>query len=148
MTENKKSAVEILLVEDNRADIRLAQEVLGLWTVPHNMNVVQTGEEALSFLHRQGENSGKHGVSLVLLDLNLPGISGIEVLQEIKKDPGLKHIPVIILTTSFMEADVVKAYDSHANCYIVKPIDLNEFDRVARSIENFWLTVARLPEAG
>lgn len=146
MTRNKEVRAELLLVEDNLADIRLTREVLGIWRQPHNLSVVQTGEEALSFLRREGVYSAKPAVNLVLLDLNLPGKSGFELLGEIKRDAKLRHIPVIVLTTSFMEADVKKAYDAHANCYIVKPIDLVEFERVSKAIENFWLTVARLPE--
>lgn len=146
MQQNKKAMAELLLVEDNLADIRLTREVLGVWSLPHNLSVVQTGEEALSFLRREGVHSAKPAINLVLLDLNLPGKSGFELLGEIKRDVKLRHIPVIVLTTSFMEADVREAYDAHANCYIVKPIDLVEFERVSKAIETFWLTVARLPE--
>lgn len=146
MQQNKKRVTELLLVEDDLSDIRLTREVLGLWSLPHNLSVVRTGDEALSFLRREGVYSVKPAINLVLLDLNLPGKSGFELLGEIKRDAKLRHIPVIVLTTSFMEADVRKAYDAHANCYIVKPIDLVEFERVSRAIENFWLTVARLPE--
>jgi CheY-like chemotaxis protein len=147
MQENKKNPVEILLVEDNPADIRLAREVLGVWRNRFNLNVAQTGDAALALLRREGVHAGKPKTSLVLLDLNLPGKSGLDVLAEIKSDKELKRIPVIILTNSFMQSDVDSAYESHANCYIVKPIDLAEFGKVARAIENFWLTVARLPEA-
>ena len=146
MQQNKKGRAELLLVEDNPADIRLTREVLGIWSRPYNLSVAQTGDEALSFLRREGIYSAKPAIDLVLLDLNLPGKSGFELLGEIKRDAGLKHIPVIVLTTSFMEEEVRKAYDLHANCYIVKPIDLVEFERVSKAIENFWLTVARLPE--
>lgn len=146
MRQNKKVQAELLLVEDNLADIRLTREVLGTWSLPHNLSVAQTGEEALCFLRREGIYSAKPAINLVLLDLNLPGKSGFELLGEIKRDAELRHIPVIVLTTSFMEADVRKAYDLNANCYIVKPIDLVEFERVSKAIENFWLTVARLPE--
>lgn len=146
MRRNNEGRAELLLVEDNPADIRLTREVLDIWSLPHNLSVAQNGEEALSFLRREGVYSSKPAVNLVLLDLNLPGKSGFELLGEIKRDAKLKHIPVIVLTTSFMEADVKKAYDAHANCYIVKPIDLVEFERVSKAIENFWLTVARLPE--
>lgn len=146
MRQNKEVRAELLLVEDNPADVRLTREVLGVWSLPHNLSVARTGEEALSFLRREGVHSAEPATDLVLLDLNLPGQSGFELLEEIKRDEKLKHIPVIVLTTSFMEADVRKAYDAHANCYIVKPIDLVEFERVSKAIENFWLTVARLPE--
>jgi CheY-like chemotaxis protein len=145
MTTDKKR-IEILLVEDNKSDVRLTREVLALWERPHNLNVAQNGDEALSFLRREGVHAGKPATSLVLLDLNLPGKSGLEVLAEIKSDEGLKQIPVIVLSTSFMETDVLKAYRAHANCYIVKPIDLDEFSKVARSIESFWFSIARLPE--
>lgn len=146
MRQNKEVRTELLLVEDNLADIRLTREVLGTWSLPHNLSVAQTGDEALSFLRREGIYSAKPAINLVLLDLNLPGKSGFELLGELKRDTELRRIPVIVLTTSFMEADVRKAYDLHANCYIVKPIDLVEFERVSKAIENFWLTVARLPE--
>ena len=146
MQQNKKGRAELLLVEDNPADIRLTREVLGIWSRPYNLSVAQTGDEALSFLRREGIYSAKPAIDLVLLDLNLPGKSGFELLGEIKRDTKLRRVPVIVLTTSFMEDDVRKAYDAHANCYIVKPIDLVEFERVSKAIENFWLTVARLPE--
>lgn len=147
MPDTKKNPVEILLVEDSPADIRLTREVLGLWRQRNNLNVVQTGDDALAFLRREGSYAGRPRINMVLLDLNLPGKSGFEVLTEIKTDPELRRVPVIVLTTSFMEEDMRKAYDAHANCYIVKPIDLGEFDRVAKAIESFWFTVARFPEA-
>ena len=146
MQLNKKVQAELLLVEDNLADIRLTREVLGVWSLPHRLSVARTGEEALTFLRREGVYSAKPAINLVLLDLNLPGKSGFELLGELKRDTKLRRIPVIVLTTSFMEDDVRKAYDLHANFYIVKPIDLVEFERVSKAIENFWLTVARLPE--
>jgi len=144
--ENKRNAVEILLIEDNPADIRLTREVLALWSRRNNLNVAQNGDEALSYLRREGAHAGKPGVNMVLLDLNLPGKSGLEVLAEIKNDEKLKQVPVLVLSTSFMETDVLKAYRAHANCYIVKPVDFDEFGRVAKAIEDFWFSAARLPE--
>lgn len=146
MIENKMSQnVEILLVEDNPGDIRLIVEVLKEGKIHNNLSVVEDGEEALAYLRREGSYRDAIVPDIILLDLNLPKINGTEVLAEIKKDPLLKYIPVIILTTSEAEQDILRAYDLHANCYITKPVNLEQFLTVVRSIENFWLTIVKLP---
>jgi len=137
--------IEILLVEDNPGDVRLTQEVLNDGKVRNNMSVVKDGVDAVSFLQQTGEYADAPRPDIVLLDLNLPKKDGREVLAEIKADPDLKNIPVVVLTTSGAEQDIVKAYDLHANCYITKPVDLDQFIRVIRSIEDFWLTIVKLP---
>jgi chemotaxis family two-component system response regulator Rcp1 len=138
-------AIEILLVEDNPGDVRLTREVLKEGRIHNTLNVATDGVEALDFLHRRGVYADTKPQDLILLDLNLPKMNGREVLAEIKKDPDLKHIPVVVLTTSSAEEDVVSAYDLHANCYITKPVDLNQFVKVVQSIEDFWLSIVRLP---
>ena len=140
-------AVEILLVEDNPGDVRLTQEVLNDGKVRNNMSVVKDGVDAISFLRRTGEYAGAPRPDIILLDLNLPKKDGREVLAEIKADSDLKHIPVVVLTTSSAEQDILKSYDLHANCYITKPVDLDQFIRVIRSIEDFWLTIVKLPRS-
>ncbi len=137
--------VEILLVEDNPGDVRLTIEALKEGKVRNNLSVATDGEEALEFLHRRGEHARAPRPDLVLLDLNLPRRHGREVLAEIKATEALRRIPVVVLTTSKDEADILKSYDLHANCYISKPVDLDQFIRVVKSIDNFWLTVVRLP---
>ena len=140
-------AVEILLVEDNPGDVRLTQEVLRDGKVRNNMSVVMDGVDAISFLQQTGEYAGAPRPDIILLDLNLPKKDGREVLADIKADPDLKHIPVVVLTTSSAEQDIFRSYDLHANCYITKPVDLDQFIRVIRSIEDFWLTIVKLPRS-
>jgi len=137
--------IEILLVEDNPGDARLALEALKEAKVRNRLNLVEDGVKALDFLHRKGEYAAAPRPDLVLLDLNLPKKDGRQVLEEMKHDPDLKRIPVVVLTTSQAEQDILKAYDLHANCYIAKPVDLDQFMTVVRSIEDFWLTIVRLP---
>lgn len=139
------SAVNILLVEDNLGDIRLTQEALKEDKLKINLHVVMDGVEALSYLHKEGKYANEPTPDLVLLDLNLPKKDGREVLKEIKEDPKLKLIPVAVLTISKSEQDIIQAYKLQANCFITKPIDLNKFIEVVKSIENFWFTVVRLP---
>ena len=139
--------VEILLVEDNPGDIELTVEALREGKVKNNLHVVRDGVEALQFLRQQAHYAEKPRPDLVLLDLNLPKMDGGEVLAEVKRDPALARIPVVILTTSAAEADVLRAYDLHANAYITKPVDLSQFIEVVRSVENFWLTIVTLPDA-
>lgn len=137
--------IEILLVEDNPADVRLTLEALTEAKVRNRMNVAVDGEDALAFLRHQGKYRAAPRPDLILLDLNLPRKDGREVLAEIKEEPDLKMIPVVVLTTSKAEEDVVRTYHLHANCYITKPVDLEQFLSVVRSIEEFWLTVVTLP---
>jgi chemotaxis family two-component system response regulator Rcp1 len=137
--------IEILLVEDNPGDVRLTKEALKEGKVRNNMFVATDGEEALTFLRQQGKYAEACRPDLILLDLNLPKKSGREVLEEIKADPELKRIPVVVLTISKAEQDILKSYDLHANCYITKPVDLEQFIEVVKSIEDFWLTVVMLP---
>jgi CheY-like chemotaxis protein len=137
--------IEILLVEDNPGDARLAKEALKEARVFNNLNVAKDGEEALEFLHRRGKHEHAPRPDLILLDLNLPRKDGREVLAEIKAHDSIKRIPVVVLTTSEAEEDVVKAYNLNANCYVTKPVDLDQFIKVVKSIEDFWLTIVKLP---
>jgi two-component system, chemotaxis family, response regulator Rcp1 len=137
--------IRILLVEDNPGDARLTQEALDEGKLINDLQVVTDGVEALACLRREGRYVDQELPDLILLDLNLPKKDGREVLEEIKKDPVLRRIPVVVLTTSKAERDILRTYDLHANCYIIKPVDLDQFLAVARSIENFWLTVVKLP---
>lgn len=137
--------VEILLVEDNPGDVRLTTEVLKDAKLCNRINVVSDGVEALDYLYRRGPFSAACRPDLILLDLNLPRKDGREVLEEIKSDPALKNIPVVILTTSNAEQDILKSYALHANCYITKPVDLEQFSKVVASIEEFWFSIVKLP---
>jgi chemotaxis family two-component system response regulator Rcp1 len=137
--------IELLLVEDNPGDVRLTQEALREGKVSNHLHVAADGVEALAYLRREGQYAQAPQPDLILLDLNLPKKSGPEVLAEIKADPVLKRIPVVILTVSKAEEDVLKSYNLHANCYITKPVDLDQFLEVVKSIEDFWLTVVVLP---
>lgn len=145
-TYQNKRPIEILLVEDNPGDARLAEEALKEGRVKNALHIVPDGVEALRFLRREDEYAEKPKPDLVLLDLNLPRKDGREVLEEIKADDNLKRIPVVVLTTSKAEEDILRSYDLHANCYITKPVDLNQFIDVVQSIENFWLVVVSLPQ--
>ncbi|WP_447976932.1 response regulator [Candidatus Nitrospira bockiana] len=137
--------IEILLIEDNPADVRLTMEALKEGKVLNHLTVAKDGMEALTILRRQGRYGDRPLPDLILLDLNLPGKDGREVLADIKNDDTLKRIPVVILTTSQDEQDVLKSYSLHANCYITKPVDLEQFIRVIKSIEDFWLGIVVLP---
>jgi CheY-like chemotaxis protein len=137
--------IDILLVEDNPGDVRLTIEALRDAKIRNRLHVVEDGERALAFLHRQAGYGDAPRPDLILLDLNLPRKDGREVLAEIKQDPDLKRIPVVILTSSAAEQDILQAYNLHANCYITKPVDLDQFLRVVRSIEDVWLLVVALP---
>lgn len=138
-------AIEILLVEDNPGDIDLTKEALEESKVLSNLHLASDGTEAMAFLRKQGEHSGAVHPDLILLDLNLPKMGGCEVLAEIKNDPALQRIPVVVLTTSQAEQDVLKAYNLHANCYITKPVDLMQFSLAVRSVEDFWFSIVKLP---
>ena len=137
--------IEILLVEDSPGDVRLTQEILKDTKVRNNLHVIGDGVEAMDFLHHEGKYANMPRPDLVLHDLNLPEKDGREVLAEIKSDEKLKSIPVVVLTISQAEEDILKAYGLHANCYISKPIDLKQFIKVVKSIEDFWLTIVKLP---
>jgi chemotaxis family two-component system response regulator Rcp1 len=145
MDDLQVKVIDILLVEDNPGDVRLAQEALKESKVRNKLFVVEDGVEAMSFLRQEGKYGGVPRPDLVLLDLNLPRKSGREVLSEIKNDERLKRIPVVVLTVSRAEEDVLKCYNNYANCYITKPLDFNQFIEVTKSIEDFWLTIVKLP---
>jgi chemotaxis family two-component system response regulator Rcp1 len=138
-------AIDILLVEDNEGDARLAMEAMKDSKIRNTLHHVLDGEEAMAFLRRRGKYSEAPRPDLVLLDLNLPKKDGRQVLAEIKTDDDLKRIPVVILTVSSADEDIIKSYNLHANCYITKPLDLNQFMKVIKSIEDFWLTIVKLP---
>jgi CheY-like chemotaxis protein len=137
--------VDILLVDDSAADVDLTREALRDARMLNRMFVVGDGVEALAFLRREGAHSDAPRPDLILLDLNMPRMNGREVLAEIKSDPKLRRIPVVILTTSQAETDILQTYDLHANCYVTKPVELEQFVEVARSIEGFWLSLVQLP---
>jgi len=139
--------VEILLVEDNPGDVRLTREAMKDSKLLNHISVVGDGEEAMAFLRREGKYVEATRPDLILLDLNLPKKDGREVLAEIKTDEQLRRIPVVILTTSSAEQDILKTYDLHANCYITKPVNLDQFSAVVRGIEEFWFTIVKLPPA-
>jgi two-component system, chemotaxis family, response regulator Rcp1 len=141
-----KVPFEILLVEDNPSDVELVQEALAVWASPAHLNVVDDGEKALRFVRRSAPYADAPIPELILLDLNLPKKDGIEVLREIKADGRLAQIPVIVLTTSDREYDVKKAYTMHANCYLTKPLEIDDFINKVKAIEQFWLNHARLPK--
>lgn len=138
-------AVEILLIEDNPGDARLAREALRDAKVRNNLSWVPDGVEAMAYLKREGKYGQSPRPDLILLDLNLPRKDGREVLSEIKADENLRRIPVVILTTSQAEEDILRAYHLNANCYITKPVDLEQFMKVVKTIEDFWLTIVKLP---
>ena len=137
--------IEILLVEDNPGDVRLTKEALKDARVANNLHITIDGVEALAFLRKQGKHAAVPRPDLILLDLNLPKKNGREVLEEIKKEEALRHIPVVILTTSQAEQDVVESYRLQANAYVTKPVDLDQFLKVVSSIEQFWLEIVKLP---
>jgi CheY-like chemotaxis protein len=137
--------VEILLVEDNPGDVRLAREGLSECKIRNNLHVVEDGVKAMAFLRRRDEYAKAPRPDLVLLDLNLPRKDGREVLREVKEDEKLRTIPVVVLTTSKAEEDILKSYSLHANCYVTKPMGLQQFLDVVRSIEDFWFTIVKLP---
>jgi chemotaxis family two-component system response regulator Rcp1 len=137
--------IEVLLVEDSLGDIRLTREAFKDAKVHINLHIATDGTKAMAFLMREGEHANVPRPDLILLDLNLPKKDGREVLKEIKESPKLKSIPVVILTTSASDADILRSYMLHANCYITKPVDLDGFINVVKSIDNFWLSVVKLP---
>jgi len=140
-------AVDVLLVEDNPGDVRLTREALKEAKIAVNLSVANDGLEAMKMLRQEAPYSGQPLPDLVLLDLNMPRMDGREVLRLIKTDEKLKRIPVVVLTTSAAEKDILQAYGMHANCYITKPVELDQFMEIIKSIEGFWLTVVKLPKA-
>jgi len=139
--------IDILLVEDSPSDTDLTVEALSAGKVANRLSIVEDGVQAMEFLHRQGRYADAPRPDLILLDLNLPRKDGREVLAEVKADESLRNIPVVVLTTSQAEQDVLRAYSLHANCYVTKPVDFRQFIEVIRSIEDFWLTIVKLPGA-
>ncbi|HEY0071859.1 MAG TPA: response regulator [Chloroflexia bacterium] len=137
--------IEILLVEDSPGDVRLTVEALRDGKVLNNLSVARDGVEALTFLRKEGPHVAAPRPDLILLDLNMPKKDGREVLAEVKSDESLRRIPVVILTTSQAEQDILKSYDLHANCYITKPVDFDQFIAVVQSVEDFWLSLVKLP---
>lgn len=145
--ERPGKAIEILLVEDSPGDVRLTKEALRDAKVRNNLHVATDGVEAVAFLRRTGSHTEAPRPDLILLDLNLPKKDGREILAEIKADASLQTIPVVVLTTSASEADILQSYQLHANCYITKPVDLEGFMTVVKSIEGFWLSIVKFPQA-
>ncbi|MFB3895170.1 MAG: response regulator [bacterium] len=148
MNQDSGKPIEILLVEDNPGDARLAMEALKDAKVKNNISWVKDGVEAIEYLHKSGRFANAIRPDLIFLDLNLPKKDGREVLSEIKEDDQFKRIPVVILTVSKAEEDIMKTYNLHANCYVTKPIDLEQFAKVVKSIEDFWFTIVKLPPNG
>jgi chemotaxis family two-component system response regulator Rcp1 len=148
MAQKLSKLVEILLVEDNPGDVRLTREVFKEGKVLNRLHAVTDGVEALEFLQKKGKHADAVRPDIILLDLNLPRKDGRELLEDIKSDPNLRSIPVVILTTSKAEEDIIKTYNLHANCYITKPVDLDQFIKVIKSVEEFWFTIVKLPPNG
>jgi CheY-like chemotaxis protein len=145
MKDRDSRPIEILLVEDNPGDVRLTKESLRDAKVSNNMAIANDGLEALTFLRREGDYAAVNRPDLILLDLNLPRMNGFEVLDAIKDDPDLKRIPVVVLTTSQAEQDIIQSYNLYANAYVTKPVDLEQFIKVIKAIEGFWLEIVKLP---
>ncbi|MGB7760779.1 MAG: response regulator [Bryobacteraceae bacterium] len=145
MTTQATRSIEVLLVEDNPGDVRLTKEAMRESKIIVNLSVASDGEEALAFLRKEGVHEGAPRPDLILMDLNLPKKDGREVLAEIKVDPDLRRIPVVVLTTSRAEEDILRTYNLHANCFITKPVDLDQFITVVSAISDFWFSVVRLP---
>jgi CheY-like chemotaxis protein len=149
MEKNRRlSQVEILLVEDNPGDVRLTKEALKESKIINNLNVVMDGVEALAYLKNEREYKEKPRPELILLDLNLPKKDGRELLADIKSDTNLSRIPVVILTTSEADEDILRTYELHANCYITKPVDIEQFIKVVKSVGDFWFSIVKLPPNG
>ena len=145
MKQGSDRPIDILLVEDNPGDVMLVEEALSDSKVRNRLHVVSDGEQAMEFVRRQGEHAGAPRPDLILLDLNLPKESGREVLREVKTHPDLKTIPVVVLTSSKSDDDVINSYELHANAYILKPVDFHQFMKVMRAIEDFWFVTVKLP---
>ena len=147
MTNSPLKHIEILLVEDSPADVLIAREALSEAKLMNTIHVAEDGVEAMDFLHQRGKFASAPRPDLILLDLNLPRKNGREVLAEIKADENIKHIPVVVLTTSRDEEDILKSYNLHANCYVVKPVEFESFVKAVQSIQHFWFSVVVLPSA-
>jgi CheY-like chemotaxis protein len=145
ITIDESAGITVLLVEDDPGDVLITREALAEAKVLHNLIVIDNGESAVAYLRQEGENAGAVRPDLIFLDLNLPRLDGHEVLARIKADEELRHIPVVVLTTSSADEDVLRSYDLHANAYVTKPVNLDAFMSVVRQIDDFFLTVARLP---
>jgi chemotaxis family two-component system response regulator Rcp1 len=145
---NANTTIEILLVDDDAGDVRLTEEALKHSKMRVNLNRARDGLEGLTFLRRQNQFAAAPRPDIIFLDLNMPRMDGREMLREIKRDPDLRHIPVVVLTTSADEEDIFRSYDLHANCYVTKPVDLQQFMKVVSSIEDFWFTIVKLPTDG
>ena len=145
MAQESGAPIEILLVEDNPGDVRLTQEAVREAKIRNTLNVVNDGEQAIAYVRRQGAYADRPRPDLILLDLNLPRKDGREVLQDLKSDPDLHRIPVVVLTSSAAEQDILRTYDLYANAYVTKPVDLEQFMRVVSSIQDFWLNIVKLP---
>jgi two-component system response regulator len=143
--QSRSRPIEILLVEDNPGDVRLTREVFADARVTNHLSVVNDGEQAMAFLRHEGDYAGSPRPDLILLDLNLPRKSGREVLEDVKTDPKLLSIPIVVMTTSEAETDILNSYHHHANAYVTKPVDLDCFIDVVNKIEGFWLTAVKLP---
>jgi len=143
--QGKRTLVEILLVEDNQSDVLLTKIAMQQCKIANNLHVAGDGVEALAYLRREGKHAQAVQPDLILLDLNLPRMDGRELLAVIKEDPALKMIPVVVLTTSDVELDVVRSYELHANAYVTKPLDMDEFIRIVKGIDEFWFGIVRLP---
>jgi|SRR5687767_8554184 len=141
-----KKEIKILLVEDNEGDVVLTMQALKKANVTNGINVAMDGEEAMKYLRKEGRFANAETPDLILLDINLPKIDGMEVLAEIKNDENLKSIPVVMLTTSDSENDIVRSYNNHANCYITKPVDFKKFIEVIQAIKDFWISIVKLPK--
>ncbi len=145
MAQESGAPIEILLVEDNPGDVRLTQEAVREAKIRNTLNVVNDGEQAIAYVRRQGEYAERPRPDLILLDLNLPRKDGREVLQDLKSDPDLHRIPVVVLTSSEAEQDILSTYDLYANAYVTKPVDLEQFMHAVSSIQDFWLNIVKLP---
>ncbi len=137
--------IHILLIEDSLGDVMLIKEAIEDGNIAHTLDIVNDGWEGVQFLERKGIYKDKKLPDLILLDINMPKLNGHDVLDRIKNNDEIKHIPVIMLTTSSAEKDILKAYQKHSNCYIVKPIEYNDFEHIIKSIETFWTSIAKLP---
>ena len=146
MSQRDERPIEILMIEDSPDDVELTQEALKDAKVRNHLHIAEDGVEGLAFLKGEGKHGDRPRPDLILLDLNMPRMGGKELLEKVKEDGALKHIPVVVLTTSGADEDILRSYQLHANCYITKPVDFEQFIKIVKSIESFWFTVVKLPE--